>query len=51
MAEEAKTLPGVKPVWEHVETWLKNQGGHVKARRINTPSLVGTLGNSGMAKV
>ena len=51
VAEEAKTLPGVKPVWEHVETWLKNQGGHVKARRINTPSLVGTLGNSGMAKV
>ena len=51
VAEEAKTLPGVKPVWEHVETWLKNQGGHVKARRINSPSLVGTLGNSGMAKV
>ena len=50
VAEEAKTLPGVKPVWEHVETWLKAQGGQVKARRINTPTLVATPGNPGMAK-
>ena len=51
VAEEAKSLPGVKPVWEHVETWLKSQGGRVKARRINTPTLVATQGNPGMAKV
>jgi S-sulfosulfanyl-L-cysteine sulfohydrolase len=50
VAEEAKSLPGVKPVWEHVESWLKAQGGRVKARRINTPALVGTQGNVGLAK-
>ncbi|HSW04588.1 thiosulfohydrolase SoxB [Aquabacterium sp.] len=48
VAEEAKNQPGVKPVWEHVETWLKAQGGRVKPRRINTPTLVGTQGNPGM---
>ena len=50
VAEEAKSLPGVKPVWEHVETWLKAQGGRVKTRRINTPTLVAAQGNPGMAK-
>ena len=50
VAEEAKSLPGVKPVWEHVETWLKAQGGRVKARSINTPTLVAAQGNPGMAK-
>ena len=50
VAEEAKSLPGVKPVWEHVETWLKAQGGRVKARNINTPTLMSTQGNPGMAK-
>ena len=49
VAEEAKALPGVKPVWEHVETWLRAQGGRVKARKINTPRLVGVAGNPGMA--
>jgi sulfur-oxidizing protein SoxB len=40
----------VKPVWEHVETWLKaQQGGRVKPRRINTPKLVGVQGNPGLA--
>jgi sulfur-oxidizing protein SoxB len=39
----------VKPVWEHVETWLKAQGGRVKTRNINTPTLVGTQGNPGSA--
>ncbi len=50
VAEEAKSLPGVKPVWEHVETWLKSQGGRVTTRRVNTPALVGTQGNPGIAK-
>lgn len=49
VAEEAKNAPGVKPVWELVETWLKAQGGRVKPRRINTPRLVGTQGNPGVA--
>ena len=50
VAEEAKSLPGVKPVWEHVETWLKAQGGRVKPRQINTPTLVATPGNPGIAQ-
>jgi sulfur-oxidizing protein SoxB len=50
VAEEAKSLPGVKPVWEHVETWLASRpGGRVAARRINTPALVGMQGNPGWA--
>ncbi len=49
VAEEARTLPGVKPVWEHVETWLRAQGGRVKPRRINTPTLVAVKGNPGIA--
>ncbi|KAB0581797.1 thiosulfohydrolase SoxB [Ideonella dechloratans] len=48
VAESAKTAPGVKPVWEHVEAWLKSQGGRVKPRHINTPSLTGMQGNPGM---
>jgi len=33
-----------------VEQWLKaQQGGRVKARRINTPKLVGLQGNPGIA--
>ena len=49
VAEEAKNVPGNKPVWEHVESWLKAQGGLVRPRRINTPTLVGTQGNPGIA--
>jgi len=49
VAEEARTAPGVKPVWEHVEAWLKAQGGRVKPRRVNAPRLVGMQGNPGIA--
>ena len=48
VAEEARTLPGVKPVWELVESWLQSQGGRVKPRAVNTPKLVGMAGNPGM---
>jgi len=48
VAEEAKSAPGVKPVWDVVETWLKSQGGRVKPRKINTPKLLGVAGNPGM---
>jgi sulfur-oxidizing protein SoxB len=48
VAEEARTMPGVKPVWDVVETWLKAQGGRVKPRPLNTPKLVGVAGNPGM---
>ena len=51
VAEEARSAPGSKPVWEVVEAWLKAQpGGHVKARRVNTPTLAGVPGNGGIAK-
>jgi len=50
VAEEAKTLPGVRPVWEHVEQWLKAQpGGRVAPRQLNTPRLIGVDANPGMA--
>ena len=48
VAEEARSVPGVKPVWDLVETWLQAQGGRVKPRTINTPRLVGVAGNPGM---
>jgi sulfur-oxidizing protein SoxB len=47
VAEEAAKA-GNKPVWDVVETWLK-EGGRVKPRTINTPKLVGVAGNPGMA--
>jgi sulfur-oxidizing protein SoxB len=49
VAEEAKSLPGVKPVWELVEAWLQSQGGRVTPRKINTPKLLGVAGNPGLA--
>ena len=49
VAEEARTTPGNKPVWDVVEGWLKAQGGRVKPRKINTPRLVGMAGNPGIA--
>ena len=49
VAQEAKDAPGVQPVWDHVEAWLRAQGGRVKPRKINTPRLVGVAGNPGMA--
>ena len=49
VAEEARSMPGVRPVWEHVETWFKSQGGRVKPRALNVPKLVGVNGNPGLA--
>ena len=49
VAEEARTMAGSKPVWEHVETWFKSQGGRVKPRTLNLPKLVGMQGNPGLA--
>ncbi|MFN7693893.1 MAG: thiosulfohydrolase SoxB, partial [Burkholderiales bacterium] len=51
VAEEARTQPGVKPVWEHVESWLRAQpGGRVAPRRLNTPRLIGVAGNPGISE-
>jgi sulfur-oxidizing protein SoxB len=49
VAEEARNAPGVRPVWEHVETWLRAQHGRVKPRQVNTPKLVAMQGNPGLA--
>ncbi|MBK9360755.1 MAG: thiosulfohydrolase SoxB [Rubrivivax sp.] len=48
VAAEARSAPGVKPVWDVVETWLTSQGGRVKPRTVNTPRLVGVAGNPGI---
>jgi S-sulfosulfanyl-L-cysteine sulfohydrolase len=49
VAEEARTAPGNKPVWDVVEGWLKAQGGRIKPRKINTPKLLGMAKNPGIA--
>jgi sulfur-oxidizing protein SoxB len=50
VAEEARSAPGARPVWDVVETWLKSQpGGRVARRQLNTPALVGMQGNTGLA--
>jgi sulfur-oxidizing protein SoxB len=49
VSEEARSAPGVKPVWDVVEAWLKAQGGRVRPRALNLPTLVGMQGNPGMA--
>jgi len=49
VAEEARSAPGVKPVWEVVETWLAARGGRVKLREPNTPRLLGLQGNPGLS--
>jgi sulfur-oxidizing protein SoxB len=48
VAEEARSAPGVKPVWEVVETWLAARGGRVTPRQLNTPRLIGIDGNAGI---
>jgi sulfur-oxidizing protein SoxB len=49
VAQEA-ALAGNKPVWEHVEAWLRARpGGRVTPRQVNTPRIVGVQGNPGMA--
>lgn len=49
VAEDAKNAPGVRPVWEVVEEWLRVRGGVVKARQANVPKLAGVLPNPGFA--
>jgi S-sulfosulfanyl-L-cysteine sulfohydrolase len=51
VSEDAKNAPGTRPIWELVEGWLKAQGGRVKPRRINTPTMSGVQGNPGMTKI
>ncbi len=46
VAEEARTA-GNPMVWDVVETWLKDRGGKVSARKLNTPKLEGVKPNPG----
>ena len=48
VAEEARTAPGAKPIWDVVETWLRAQRGHVGPRVLNTPNLAALKANPGM---
>ncbi len=47
VAEGAAQQPGVKPIWDVLETWLKAQGGRVAPRQPNQPTLIGMAGNPG----
>ena len=46
VAEEARTA-GNPMVWDVVETWLKDSGGKVSARKLNAPKLQGVKPNPG----
>ena len=50
VAEEAKSAPGVRPVWEVVEEWMRSRNDVVQARRPNLPKLIGGLPNPGMTR-
>lgn len=51
VAEHAGQAPGVRPIWEVVEAWLKSRpGGHVGPRRLDTPMLAGVAGNPGFTE-
>ena len=47
VAEEARTAPGNKMVWDVVEQWLKASGGKIKPRQADVPKLTGGLPNPG----
>lgn len=49
VAEEARSAPGNRPIWELVEQWLKAKGGIVQARHANVPRLTGAVPNPGYA--
>jgi hypothetical protein len=49
VAEQARTAPGARPVWEVVEEWLRARKGVVSARQPNLPKLSGVLPNPGVA--
>ena len=51
VAEEARTAPSNKPVWDVVEQWLKARDGKVQPRKVNTPRLTGGLPNPGYVKL
>ena len=50
VAEEARTAPGNKPVWDVVEQWLKARGGKIQPLKVNMPRLTSALPNPGYSK-
>ncbi len=47
-ARDAALAAKTPPIWDLVESWLKAQGGRVKAKPANVPRLVGVQGNQGL---
>jgi S-sulfosulfanyl-L-cysteine sulfohydrolase len=48
-ARDAALAANTPPIWDLVESWLKAQGGRVKAKPASVPRLVGVKGNAGLA--
>ena len=48
VAEEARTAPGNKKIWDVVEQWLQARGGKVTPRKLNAPRLLNVLPNPGV---
>ncbi len=48
VAEEARTAPGNKKIWDVVEQWLQARGGRVTPRKLNAPRLLNVLPNPGV---
>jgi S-sulfosulfanyl-L-cysteine sulfohydrolase len=48
VAEEARTAPGNKKIWDVVEQWLRARGGKVTPRQLNAPRLLNVLPNPGV---
>ncbi len=46
-ARDAALASKSPPIWDLVESWLKAQGGRVKAKPANLPRLLGVQGNPG----
>ncbi len=47
VAEGADKAPGVRPVWDVVEDWLRARKGVVQPRQANVPRIAGVLPNPG----
>ena len=48
VAEEARTAPGNKKIWDVVDQWLQARGGKVTPRKLNAPRLLNVLPNPGV---
>ena len=49
VTEEARNAPGTKPIWDVVETWLRDRAPRVALRTPEQPRIVGVDVNPGIA--